>query len=332
MQSRKVVFFFLMLICLGRVAGQNLVPNPSFETYDICPTNFGQIYHAIPWFQPSTYNWDTRVGSSSEFYNACVPNVGPAVSTPNNAAGYQIPKTGLGYAGIYEINDSTNYREYIEIQLLAPLNPKESYCVSFYVSFSCFYGGAISNLGAFFSVDSLLDNRATHAAIDYVTPQIENPVGNILSDTTNWMYVSGSFVATGGESFLTIGNFHATTNTNYLPVSGSISPDAYYYIDNVNVHCCTCDSLSHEGINEQSLSEDLSISPNPANTSITLTLPAPPKENTTFELKDILGQSVYRSFLSSQTTTIDVSAFAKGIYFLQVAQGNKKTNKKIVVQ
>ena len=65
-------------------------------------------------------------------------------------------------------------------------------------------------------------------------PQIESPVNAFLSDTLNWMLVSGTFVAAGGEDHIVIGNFHDDATTNVQP-TGNFWPGTYYYVEDVSV-------------------------------------------------------------------------------------------------
>src|SRR3990172_5781652 len=59
---------------------------------------------------------------------------------------------------------------------------------------------------------------------------------SFISDTTNWVLVSGEFVATGAEKFMTIGNFYNDLNTNTQNVNPSATQNySYYYIDDVSV-------------------------------------------------------------------------------------------------
>jgi hypothetical protein len=51
----------------------------------------------------------------------------------------------------------------------------------------------------------------------FVNPQVNNLAGNVLSDTMNWVLVSGLFIANGTEEFLTIGNFKTDANTMLAP-------------------------------------------------------------------------------------------------------------------
>jgi gliding motility-associated-like protein len=69
-------------------------------------------------------------------------------------------------------------------------------------------------------------------------PQIQNGNG-IIKDTMNWVKVSGSFIASGDEKFLVIGNFYSNQFTNFLLVGGSSNPR--YFVDDVSV--CDCDDF-----------------------------------------------------------------------------------------
>ena len=63
-----------------------------------------------------------------------------------------------------------------------------------------------------------------------VTPQLETNQG-WLTESEGWIYVSGCFIAEGGEQFITLGNFHPDSETPILePCFNGIS---YYYIDDV---------------------------------------------------------------------------------------------------
>jgi gliding motility-associated-like protein len=88
----------------------------------------------------------------------------------------------------------------------------------------------------YFSNDSLLDTSDHYVLSSYI-PQIENPSGNIIYDTVNWVPINGIYKATGGEKFITIGNFRIANATmiDTVPDPPSIFADAYYFIDDVFV-------------------------------------------------------------------------------------------------
>ena len=86
--------FILLLVCFFAVlrgAGQNLVPNPSFEEYNTCPNINPDI--------GSSNNWINPTGYSPDYFNSCDPNANN-YSIPENAYGFQFAKSGVAYAGM----------------------------------------------------------------------------------------------------------------------------------------------------------------------------------------------------------------------------------------
>lgn len=217
----------LVVIAIHVVAwaqAQNLVPNWSFEDTLPCPTHFSQIDRAIPWDDPNM--------ASSDLYNAFAP---PVVGVPLNSAGYQHARTGNGYAGFYAFN--TAYHEYIQAPLISPLQAGKEYCVSFYVSTAEFSRVATAEIGAHFSVGPL--SVANVWALDMLVPQVENAGTLILDDTLHWTKISGSFIASGGESHITIGTFPKAANCHMQPLPGRPADSiSYYFVDDVSVVDC----------------------------------------------------------------------------------------------
>jgi len=318
---KKLIYIIIAIInfCItNHINSQNLVPNPSFETIDTCPYYANQIYFASPWFQPCKHFGNTTNSSSSDVFNSCDTS-STLVGVPSNAASFQYARTGNGYSGIYGSSETSNYREYIEIVLNTPLQVNRKYCLQFYISLADYSGIAISNMGAYFSVDSLLDTTFYHA-IDYVIPQIENPNGNYLSDTVNWMLVSGNFIASGGERYLTIGNFHNPQNTDTIHTSYP-NGTAYYYIDDVSLVDCT-------GVGEEEMGmSNVEISPNPAANQFTI-------ENSQLRINSIhiynvLGELVLERIANSEKV-IDVSTWKAGVYFVEVETEKGVVRRKVI--
>ena len=221
---------------------QNIVYNGSFEDYSICPNNLMQLNRATHWFSA---NWGG--GGSSEYYNAC-DNPGN-FGVPHNLAAFQYARTGNAYSGTdcYEFNDiyPHEYREYIEGSLRYPLLIGHQYCVSFYLSLanpSSSYG--VDALGLYFTIDSLITNSADAL---YLKPQIVNDSMNIITDTLNWVKVSGTFVASGGERFFTFGNFKRNNQTNAININGFVDGVAYYLLDDVAVYECDAPVFTANG-------------------------------------------------------------------------------------
>jgi hypothetical protein len=61
----------------------------------------------------------------------------------------------------------------------------------------------------------------------YLTPQIQSSVGNIVTDTLNWTLVTGTFVASGIEKFMVIGNFKSDGATNKILINPGSLPTVF---------------------------------------------------------------------------------------------------------
>ena len=203
-----------------------------------------QIFLASPWS-------DCMNGTgSSEYFNLCTTDPG-LLSTLY----YQQPRTGLGMAGIYMYGTwiQDNYREYIIGNFSDSLTKHKRYCGNLFTSFlNC--KGAVENIGMYFSPNPILIDSNLYA----LQPQIENHKG-IIKDTLNWVRVNGSFVANGGERYITIGNFKDNLHTNYEELNYS-AMGAYYFIDDVSI--CECSFDINFGA-DSSLCDDESIILNP---------------------------------------------------------------------
>lgn len=154
-----------------------------------------------------------------------------------------------------------NYREYIIGELNDSLKSNRHYCGEFYTSLSNYSKGALEDMGMYFSIDTVLVS-STFGGLFSLYPQIENHKG-IIIDTISWVKVNGSFIANGGEKYVTIGNFKDNAHTNYIEVSyGPDSP--YYFIDDVLV--CECSFQFNLG-NDTTLcdGETLLLNPNMPN-------------------------------------------------------------------
>lgn len=230
----------------------NLVFNPSFEEYRECPRRIdalGTLTIVDAWYQPTA--------GSADYYNVCGSR---ECSVPKNKLGIQEPHSGVGYCGIY--CSKTDYREYLQTQLKEPLKANEMYRISFYVSLSEYSSGSVATIGALFTQNRVNDtvrsvlmrkevrnigSGISQTVASYFEPQVVNDYNHVLTDTKGWTLVSGTFVAQGGEQFLTIGNFFPASQSNVVDLDSLtyLLPGAYYYIDDVSLVClgCTEDAL-----------------------------------------------------------------------------------------
>lgn len=305
--NKQICIIIFLLTC--RICeGQNLVPNPSFENLLNCPTVpslacGGPFNDEIAF---CTSNWQNVEYGSADYYNACDTGL---MGVPNTYFGYQYARTGVAFTGL--IIYPPGYNEYIGTFLTTSLIPGVKYYVRFYTNhepnFQIGYPDSTDVLGALIT-NGLPDTTSsmlspTFQGVIPLIAQINNPDGLFLIDTLNWVEVSGSFIATGGENFITIGNFKDTSLTH---------GHGYFYIDDVVV---TTDSLFTIGINENTQNPNLLVFPNPFENKINITV----KGNELLEvsLYDVTSRKIFnQSFANS--TTINTEQLAKGIYLYEV--------------
>ena len=213
--------------CTNDMQG-NLAPNPGFEDYTSCPNDVSEMDLAAPWFRPTD--------GTSDYYNACdtvTSSQNWLMGVPVNTIGNRTAHGGVAYAGFYAFLSSSEYREYVEAPLLAPLLAHHTYSVSFWVAYTPAWSGvAVDNLGACCSTSPLW-NFATDAHLP-ATPQVRNSAGSFLT-SPDWTLIQGTFAAQGGEAWITIGNFYGDPNTPTILAGNSRTGDAYYYLDDVSV-------------------------------------------------------------------------------------------------
>ena len=254
--NKKILFLILISLCqISNIQCQilnidndsNLIYNPSFELHSSCPQRidpYGIMDEVDAWWQPSH--------GSSDYYNNCG---GRQCHVPKNKLGIQMPRTGESMVGIY--CSLTDYREYIQTELKKELKKGETYRLTFHVSLSEYSKGAVATIGGLFTSyriedttrQMLTDNRIKtlpsgirQVVATFYQPQVVNNFERPLFDTENWQKIEGTFVAKGGERYWTIGNFYPEEQSNHIDPGNTqnILPGAYYYIDDVELYCVSC--------------------------------------------------------------------------------------------
>jgi len=316
----KKLLLILSVFYTQMVISQNLVPNPSFEIYDTCPTYaaiYSQLSYAVPWFSPTF--------GSPDYFNACdiLNNVG----VPINWIGYQKARTGVAYAGFFEFAGdwaSPNCREYITVKLTDSLQAGKKYCVQFYLSLADTSTYASDDIGVYFSKDSITSDSAL--VLPY-NPQISNIEENYIIDKTNWVLISGEFIAQGGEQFMTIGNFKDDANTDTIFANGDTTnwlKMVYYYTDDISVTLCD----SGDGIDEINKSDFFNIYPSGSKGVFYIDFKNIPVKF--IYVYNIIGQVVFfDAKIKKNYFSLDLKEHVSGIYMISVVFMDKIITKKI---
>ena len=122
--------------------------------------------------------------------------------------------------------------DYLQGHLYHHLIAGQSYCVTFYVVLERHTGYAINHIAAYLDNGTIdTTTRMMRYQSEYTPQVVDTPV---IYDTTNWTKIQGSFIATGTETFITIGVFSDTGATRH-PYFGAGCCISLYLVDDVSV-------------------------------------------------------------------------------------------------
>ena len=211
-----------------KAQNENLVQNGSFESLEGKLKSIGCIENAVGWTSPTGVRADVFTPSKTLDINV-----------PENIYGKEEAKDGTNYAGIvaFSYGDAIP-RSYLMTKLTTPLKKGAKYCVKFNLSLAETSKYASNQIGVNFAAKPFGTDAKT-AIIDKT--QVLDFKNKIFSGLYNWEQVCATYIAEGGEKFLTIGNF--TSNENTKNEKNKKDPKmknaqvtaAYYYIDDVSV-------------------------------------------------------------------------------------------------
>ena len=216
------------------------MPNPSFEdTIGDCQS---QMF--INTISSKVEKWETNhIFSTPDYYNVCAnaivyPNI---CTIPYSQRSYQLPHSGNAYIGLgtYNIstpNDSINIgSEYVSCHLNSTLKQNTCYYSEFYVNLGNISEVTTNQISMFFTANTF--TTAPYSYTNSIQPQVQWDTTQCFTDTLNWVKISGTFVAQGGEQYLTIGNFRDGTHlkkqsavSSFTPAFGSFTTRFFTYI------------------------------------------------------------------------------------------------------
>ncbi|MBL17888.1 MAG: hypothetical protein CL848_03300 [Crocinitomicaceae bacterium] len=234
----KTVFSIIVILIFSNILGQdqnNLVGNPSFESIDGKLKKLTQINIAKGWYSPTALRADL-------FSKDKEGDIG----VPDNFYGKEHAKDGENYAGIVAYSYNNNKpRTYLQSKLTKSLAGGVDYCVKFNVSLSDLSKYAIDKIGIHFGSDAVSLDRKGDIIFSDKSGEFEHIItpmgGKVLSARYNWETVCGIYKADGKEKYITIGNFYNGKDTKAEKLkklenfSGAQFPEAYYYIDQIEV-------------------------------------------------------------------------------------------------
>lgn len=231
MLKRTTYLFITLLIFVSSKSQTNLVPNPSFEdTIGDCQSQMG-----ISVFGSKVKNWFTIYNSTPDYYNTCANSIiYPNICTvPYSTRSYQYPNNGDSYMGLFTYfinnpNDSIHMAtEYLSVKLKQQLKQNTCYLASFYVNLGNISFVTNNQISLLFTQNTF--STAIGSYTNTIQPQVQWDTTQCFTDTLNWIKISGTFIAQGGEEYLTIGNFKdgahlkkQSINSVFTPAFGTV--------------------------------------------------------------------------------------------------------------
>jgi hypothetical protein len=198
-----IVFFFPFL----SYSQYNLVPNPSIENCSNCLDNFLVFTEPNGPIIPGWSNPNVLTPDLIKYINNLVSF--DTIAGPNM---FGI----LTYQSLYndpypEFHDQ---REYVQCELLDSLIYKKIYKVDFYsLHWNDLAYFLTNNVGIHFSDTALHSNTGDYFNLNAQVKYFDN---ELVQNEMQWVKTSGIYEATGGEKYMTVGNFNSDSETEFI--------------------------------------------------------------------------------------------------------------------
>jgi OmpA-OmpF porin, OOP family len=205
---KQILFFFFFIVLGLKTEAQNLLPNGDFEEDVICieyNLKCGPMGWRLTSADPPSYYSEFKKGDTiaSAHWTSFVP---------------------------FSMNNRGKYREYLQTSILCPLEKGRKYTFSMQIKPEEF---AVKEIAVLFVSNYIItpENQLITG-----NPQIKFHNDHFLFDPKGgWITLTSTYVATGAEKYLLIGNFRPNSfaDSREIEYKGKEKRQSTYYIDNV---------------------------------------------------------------------------------------------------
>jgi len=218
--------------------GEELVRNGSFEMIEKTPKTYDQIKYAT--------GWKNVTLAMSELFDKKASH--KTVGIPANDYGTMEPADGENYAGFMGWKADVRldlgaadpedvfkpgwneYSEYLQGELLQPLEKGARYEVSFKVALAGNSDRSIMGVGAF-----LWKHPQAYQHRKFMEEVPDVFLEEIITEKEKWVEIKGTFTARGGEQAIVIGVFPYVGLESENITEGYDNRYAYYYVDSISL-------------------------------------------------------------------------------------------------
>lgn len=189
---------------------KNLIPNPSFEERK---GKGNDIKTALPWKGVGTVDYYIKPDK-------------------RDTSRYKGARTGTAYAGLRFQSD---YKEYMHVKLLEPLEKGQVYHFKMYIRLLEFNNVTVTvkQLGAYFS-----DYEFKVGMVFEEDGLVDTTYNKGIAGNFGWILIQGDYKAHGGEKYVIIGNFRTKMKDDFVKKnkwSLFEFKEAYYYLDDISL-------------------------------------------------------------------------------------------------
>lgn len=226
----------------------NLIENSDFELSN------GRTLKEFGGLDEFCEKWFSATESKADLFARGVKS--GKVNVPDNMFGTQEPVSGDFYAGFRAYTTDKKFnRSYLSTELRTQLEKDQTYCVKFNISLADLSKFAVNNVGVVFT-----DKRTVQPNTGEMVKAmaVSDPTNKVYNDMDAWVTVCGTYIAKGSETHIIIGCFERDDKIKIEKPKrpkgavGTQVYQAYYYVDNVEVHRiqaksqCNCGGVSRE--------------------------------------------------------------------------------------
>ena len=300
------------------IASGALTPSINGNVYTYTIANFGTINNSTAFNLLFTTDTSAQAGDQICVNVAVTPTVGDNNMSNNN------------YQFCYQVSNSydPNKKEVYPIDVQPGFNDYFTYTVHFQNTGTA----PAMNIRLTDTLDANLDLE-TFQVINYSHYNTASVKGNVLTfHFPNIQLPDSTSNLEGSQGFV---QYRIKPKAN-LPVGTKIKNTANIYFDYnpvIVTNTTTNEYTLTASLNEKTQNTTLSIYPNPSNGKYLLSITdVTDVSKLTIEVRNVMGEILLKTKMQNNVSQIDLSAFANGIYFVQINGSNQSLNQRIIKQ
>lgn len=229
---KTLLIFTLTFFSVSFYTQENMVKNYDFELVE------KKMVKKLGALDEFCQEWFSATRSPADVFVSGVKS--DKARVPDNMFGDESAYSGDSYAGFRAYSkDKKMSRSYVSIKLKKSLTAGKQYCVRINVSLADLSKYAVNNIGILLANKKLIQANTS----DIIEkPQILQKTNKVMNNMEGWETICGTFVATGKEKYVIIGNFERNDKLKIEKMKrpkGYTVPQkyhAYYYLDDVVVN------------------------------------------------------------------------------------------------